>query len=90
MRRRIQAAMVAASLLASGCDGYREARGKGDAPVGASNDQPAEVINFPNGFGNVATKCDGHGHRLFVVTHIKTDPAVTVIDDPTCPGARGR
>jgi hypothetical protein len=76
---------TAASLALAGCDGgYNGARGRGDAPVGRSDDTPAEVINFPDRFGNVATKCDGHGHRLYVMTHGKTDPPVTVIEDATC------
>lgn len=46
-----------------------------------------EVIQFNNHYPNVETKCDGHGHRLFVLTH---DSAVgrnvLVITDASCPG----
>jgi hypothetical protein len=75
---------VAVMLGMAGCGGYDDARGRGDAPVGNRDDAPADVINFPDTFGNVATKCDRYGHRLFVVTHVKTDPTVVVIVDPTC------
>jgi hypothetical protein len=81
--------LVLVTTLA-GCGGYNQARGRGDAPVGHRDSTPAEVINMPDEFGNVAVKCDGHGHRIYVVTHNKTDAPVTVIDDPSCPGGTAR
>lgn len=83
------AAAACGALLVS-CSGYNEQRGWGDAPVGSVQDGPAEVVNMPNEFGNVATKCDGHGHRLYVVTHSRSDAPVVVIDDPSCPGGATR
>ncbi len=82
--------LVAIPLGAVSCSGYNDARGKGDAPVGPADDSAAEIINFPDGFSGVATKCDGHGHRLYVVTHDKSDVPVTVIADPSCPGGAAR
>lgn len=78
---------VAFMPLLTGCG---DSRGYGDAPVEgrAGDDTPAKVYNFPNGYPNVATKCDGLGHRLYVVTHSKTDPPPVVITDPTCPGGK--
>lgn len=70
----------------AGCSGYNDARGRGDAPVGPANDDAAEIVNFPDTFSGVAIKCDGHGHRLYVVTHEKSDVPVTVIADASCPG----
>ncbi|MFD0428060.1 hypothetical protein ACFQ60_07390 [Streptomyces zhihengii] len=57
-------AAVLAGVLLSGCGPeYYEERGKSDAPVwGKVGDgTPAEVYNFPDGFGNVASKCVGPG-----------------------------
>lgn len=91
--RRPAVAVAAAALTVAavaGCSGYNDARGKGDAPVGHSDDSPAEILNMPDGFGNVASKCDGHGHRVFVPTHDKTDPPITVVDDSSCPGGGQR
>ncbi len=81
MRRRIAVGILASALVAGGCSSYNDKRGKGDAPVASSDDSPAQVINFPDGFANVATKCDGHGHRIYVNTR---EAAVTVIDDAAC------
>jgi hypothetical protein len=93
-RRRHARIWAGAALLiaipVAGCSGYNNARGKGDAPVGTSDDSPAQILNMPDGFGNVAMKCDGHGHRVFVPTHAKTDPPVTVVDDASCPGGASR
>jgi hypothetical protein len=40
-----------------------------DAPTSGHNGSPAEVIEMPDGFNNVADKCDGHGNRLYVTYH---------------------
>lgn len=42
----------------------------------------ARVLAFHNKFSNVATKCDGFGHRIFVTT----SKVFVVYPDPTCPG----
>jgi hypothetical protein len=80
------AAAILAVLALAGCSGYNDARGRGDAPARQLPKQPVDVYPMPDRFGNVATLCDGHGHRLFVVTHSKTDAPVTVIEDPSCSG----
>ena len=51
--------------------------------MGDYDDSPAEVINFPDQFANVAHKCDGHGHRVYSTTR---QAPVVVIDDPSCAG----
>ena len=58
-----------------------------DAPrSGVKNTDPADIIEMPDGFNNLATKCD-HGNRLYVSYH--GDKAygfvATVPQDPTCP-----
>jgi hypothetical protein len=79
-------ALVAVALLAlPGCGKALEPYN--DAPVAAQNKTPAEVVNMPDGFSNVATKCD-HGNRLYVA--FKGDgnrAAVAVVaNDPSCAG----
>lgn len=87
--RKLGITVVLVLLVGTGCSKYNDERGKGDAPVlGRHGDStPAEVYNFPNGFGNVATKCVGHGFRAYVVTHAKTDVPPTIVSDPSCGGA---
>lgn len=37
-----------------------------DAPQGENrNSEPADIIEMPDGFSNLATKCD-HGNRIYV------------------------
>lgn len=76
-------ALAALVVLTSGCSKAIEPFR--DAKVSGHNDKPAEVINMPDGFNNVATKCDGHGHRVFVIYHgDKAYGAVTVVNDEAC------
>lgn len=69
---------LAAVLAIAGCS---DTSPTGDSPTGPVDDVPAEVINFPNGYANVAHKCDGRGHRVYSTT--REAPPV-VVDDPTC------
>lgn len=56
---------------------------KANADDGAClDDRQKRAIAFPNKFANVATGCDGYGHRIFVTTRDFID----IIADPTCPG----
>ncbi|MFF2520970.1 hypothetical protein [Streptomyces liangshanensis] len=81
-------AVATAALLAlSGCSKeYNDERGKGDAPVqGRQGDNTAaEVFNFPDGFGNLATKCVGHGNRAYVTTNATGPSNVQIVKDDTC------
>ena len=56
-----------------------------DATRGTTNDGPADTITFPDGFSNVATKCD-HGNRIYVI--FKSNSAYGSIavapNDPSC------
>ena len=59
-----------------------------DAPIKGRNDKPAEVLQMPDGFSNVAHKCDGHGNRVYVA--FKGDEnrsAIAVVRDPSCDAA---
>lgn len=66
--------------------GWKQGRGEGDAPVCAADDSGAYVVNFPDGFPNVATKCGAPGIRIFVPrdTDSADRPSVTAIADPNC------
>ncbi|MFF6807636.1 hypothetical protein [Streptomyces sp. NPDC012616] len=100
MRRLTAAGVVCAlALLLGGCSqDYYDERGKADAPVAgrAGEDTPAEVYNFPDGFGNLATKCVGKGRRGYATTKfVQADddddvvvvPAnAVIVDDPGCTG----
>lgn len=57
-RRRVAmiALAVPAALLAGCGDATEEYN---DADVAGNNDAPAMRLSFPDGFGNVAAKCDG-------------------------------
>lgn len=79
-------------LLIAGCgmvDDYNDNHGIGDAPTGEKDDSEKDVIQFPDGFSNVAHGCDGHGHRVYVTTQNASGKEMVVVDDPTCPGGQG-
>ncbi|TDD37834.1 hypothetical protein E1287_07180 [Actinomadura sp. KC06] len=70
--------------LASGCAKMTEPFN--DAPIKSKDDSAAEVYSMPDGFSNVATKCDRHGNRIYVVYH-GDNPygALNVVpQDPSC------
>lgn len=60
-----------------------------DAPRASTNKEPAEIITMPDGFSNVAAKCDGTT-RVYVV--FKSDKAYGSIavspSHPACGGSR--
>lgn len=57
-----------------------------DADRGTTNDAPADTITFPDGFSNVATKCD-NGNRVYVIFKGNSPygSVAVVPDDPSCP-----
>jgi len=85
-RRAAIAAATAATTLAllAGCAKYTEPFK--DAPrSGNDNGAPADLIRFPDGFSNAASKCDGP-NRVYVAYHGDSGyAAITVVPaDPTC------
>lgn len=46
------------------------------------DDRQKRAIAFPNHFANVATACDGYGHRIYTTTR----DYILIVADPTCPG----
>lgn len=81
-------AVIVAGLLAGCSQKYDDERGKGDAPVRgrAGDNTPAEVYNMPDGFGNLATKCVGHGFRAYVTTNAGAPSNVQIVEDKACAG----
>lgn len=65
MTKKIAAVLAALGLMALAACGKMSEPFQ-DAPRGASNTNPADTITFPDGFSNVATKCD-HGNRVYVL-----------------------
>lgn len=82
----IVAAVLASTVLfgAESCDKASEPFHDADRSKNVNND-PADVIEMPDGFSNAATKCD-HGNRVYVL--FKSDAnygAISVVpNDPTC------
>lgn len=77
--------LIVVLALATGCSEYEDDRGKGDAPVQnrKGDDKAAVVINFPDGFANIAVKCH-KGNGLYVTT--REAAPIVVKDDPICDG----
>ena len=89
MRGRVLVVLVLclAVFAMTGCwEQYKEERGRGDAPVGEVDDTDALVINFPNDYPGIATKCGAPGQRIY--THTRSDPtqgvSIVVVEDENC------
>jgi len=90
--RRQAVAVVAAVLIgtgliagAVGC-GAKNTEPYHDGPrSGVVNRTAADLITMPDGYSNVATKCD-HGNRIYVAFKGDANRAAMwgVADDPTC------
>jgi hypothetical protein len=72
-----------AALALAGC--AQANHGTQDSPVDRTNtdNSPAQILNFPDGFFNVAEKCDHHGHRVY--SNTRDGAQVAVIEDKACP-----
>lgn len=86
----IALAVAFVSPVVAGCSDYNDERGWGDAPVGKHDDGKWDVINSPNEFPNVATRCNPYepGTRIYIVTHGKTDVPPVIREDAACGGGR--
>lgn len=75
------------AVMLSGC-GAKAQEPFQDAPRGATNGAPADTINMPDGYSNIATKCD-HGNRVYSAFHgdAPYGSIAVVAKDPTCPQA---
>ncbi len=46
---------------------------------------PPDVYAMPDHYNNVASKCDGHGHRMFVTSNKDQAPSnLVVVSDESC------
>jgi hypothetical protein len=61
-------AICALLVVLAGCGVDKYTEKFQDAERGENNSGSADTITFPDGFSNVATKCD-HGNRLYVLFH---------------------
>lgn len=87
-KTRIFAATVAAALLlgATGC-GAKGTEPLKDAPTAGRNQAPADLMSFPDGFSNVATKCDGPNRVYVAFKGDNNRAAIAVVaNDPRCAG----
>jgi hypothetical protein len=84
MKRYLLIAALALPFAACGATARQDATTSGQR-VDAS---AAEVIAMPDQFRNVAHKCDGHGHRVYMNStgDSGTSANIFVIADPSCPG----
>lgn len=56
-----------------------------DAPRGQSNNSPADTMTFPDGFSNVAHKCDGPNMVYVVFKGDLAYGSINVVpNDPRC------
>lgn len=84
--RKIAITLAGVAVIGSlaGCGSWNDSHGRGDAPANQLSKQTVDVYPMPDEFPNIATLCDGHGHRMYVPTHNKSDVAITVIIDASC------
>lgn len=80
-------ALVGAAVLAvalTGC-GAKATEGLRDAPIEDRNTEGAEVLVFPDGFSNVAAKCDGPNRVYVIFKSNSSYGAIAVVaDDERC------
>lgn len=92
MRKYIAiSALALASVGLTACDDlpgkedYKTDRGRGDAPVGEVNGEPADVLEFPDLYPNVAVKCDAqHGNLVYVPVYKDGRPGTPVVVEGGC------
>lgn len=87
MRKLI--AIAALGLAVSACSTEDVLGEFNDADVSGENDGPAIIINMPDGFGNLAGKCDGPNfiYSSKVNSSGSARALAVVPNDPRCTGA---
>lgn len=81
----VGAALLIFAMVGCGADKAQEPFK--DAPRGNTNESPADIIQMPDGFSNVAAKCDGT-NRVYVVFHGDNAYGTVAVapNDPRCGG----
>lgn len=75
---------LAVAAVIGGCAKFTEPF-RDAARANPTNSAPANVIEMPDGFNNLATKCD-HGFRIWVSYHKDGSYGFMAAQpDPTCP-----
>lgn len=83
------AALAITGALLVGC-GAPERQNAHQSPSGEIDRSPAQILAMPDHYNNVATKCDHHGHRVFVTSNKSSAPSnLVVVTDETCPNDAG-
>jgi hypothetical protein len=75
--------LAALCIVAAGCGNTPE---RLNAHQSTNVDRnPPEVYAMPDHYNNVASKCDGHGHRIYVTSNKDAAPSnMVVIEDKSC------
>lgn len=88
------AAVLVAVVSLTSCGQFDQANGRGDAGIVKKDNSGAEVINMPDTYGNLATKCN-HGNRVYSTTHGSGDDKMEYSSqiwvtpaDPSCAGIK--
>jgi hypothetical protein len=76
-------ALAALGVIVAGCGNTPE---RLNAHQSRNVDRtPPEIFAMPDHYNNVASKCDGHGHRIYVTSNKDPAPSnLVVIKDPSC------
>lgn len=87
--KKLVTAALAVTLLGAGCGVDKLTEQYRDAPRGETNDDPADIITNPDGFSNVAAKCDGTTRVYVIFKGDKPMGSIAVSPNhPACGGGR--
>lgn len=90
MKKLLAGLAILVSLTACGSEWGNDAPVSNAESGNAKDTIPAEIYNMPDGFSNVATKCDKYGNRMYTIYHgsnLNSSPygAISVLpNDPSC------
>jgi hypothetical protein len=74
-----------AATVITGCSNKASQVYNDGSRSGVNDKSPADILAFPDGFSNVATKCN-NGNRVYVAFHNNNPYAAIAVvpNDPTC------